>query len=457
MATTNPTVYRLTIALVVFVLLTFILTITTYLFFKQRSDEQAKALVAEKATSDKQAALNAAEQENRRLRELIGAAEGATLETVETDLNNLFTKDFAGFNEEPKSYGRLVAWLRAEFQRRAADAKAAETKLADSAKAVTAASKDVEAARQDADKRVGEARDEQATQKKEYDDARATLEKEKNDLLAQKQKAEAESTQLAGLIKAIGMLQDDVPSKKDKFAAAPPEQRLEILRSEIIDLRKTIRQHNDELKVLRASKPEDRVIAFDGHIATVDAGERSVTIVCPTTRTARPGMELRVFRPDIPNPKNADSKATLVVTRIEGDSRLRAAIRGDAPENPIIPGDAVASSLWNPGPMEIAVVGRLNVGRGAGPADRAWLTRRIEAAGGSISAAVTSTTAFVLDGGDAPTPAETPDDEPTRQLRSQRESALRDAKKYGIPVGGIDTLADLLGLTPADLVATPRR
>ena len=41
MATTNPTAYRLTIALIVFVLLTFILTITTYLFFKQRTDEQA--------------------------------------------------------------------------------------------------------------------------------------------------------------------------------------------------------------------------------------------------------------------------------------------------------------------------------------------------------------------------------------------------------------------------------
>ena len=45
MATTNPTVYRLSIALIVFVLLTFILTITTYLFFKQRMDERAKAQV----------------------------------------------------------------------------------------------------------------------------------------------------------------------------------------------------------------------------------------------------------------------------------------------------------------------------------------------------------------------------------------------------------------------------
>jgi len=74
MATTNPTVYRLSIALIVFVLLTFILTITTYLFFKQRSDERAKSQVAEKATADKQEALLASQAETQKLREFIGAA-----------------------------------------------------------------------------------------------------------------------------------------------------------------------------------------------------------------------------------------------------------------------------------------------------------------------------------------------------------------------------------------------
>ncbi|RLS83508.1 MAG: hypothetical protein DWI04_03240, partial [Planctomycetota bacterium] len=116
MATTNPTVYRLSIALIVFVLLTFILTITTYLFFKQRMDERAKAQVAEKASSEKQELLNSAQRENEGLRTIIGAAEGSTLETIETDLNTLFANDFAGFNEEPKSYGRLVSWLRGQFR-----------------------------------------------------------------------------------------------------------------------------------------------------------------------------------------------------------------------------------------------------------------------------------------------------------------------------------------------------
>ena len=128
MATTNPTVYRLSIALIVFVLLTFILTITTYLFFKQRTDERAKSQVAEKATADKQEALLASQAETQKLREFIGAAEGDSLDSIETNLNNLFTKDFAGFPGDTRSYGHLVAWLRNEFRRKDGEVKTSDDK-----------------------------------------------------------------------------------------------------------------------------------------------------------------------------------------------------------------------------------------------------------------------------------------------------------------------------------------
>ena len=116
MATTNPTVYRLSIALIVFVLLTFILTITTYLFFKQRTDEQAKSQVAEKATADKQEALLASQAETQKLREFIGAAEGDSLESIETNLNNLFAKDFAGFAENDLMHDAIPAGAIAQAE-----------------------------------------------------------------------------------------------------------------------------------------------------------------------------------------------------------------------------------------------------------------------------------------------------------------------------------------------------
>ena len=175
MATTNPTAYRLTIALIVFVLLTFILTITTYLFFKQRTDEQARTQAAEKSAADSKEALNVAQTENQKLREWIGAAEGSTLETIETDLNNLFTKDFAGFNEEPKSYGRLVSWLRREFATKNQEAKAAEDKRAEAAKEAEQAKASAEDARTTANTRVDEILGIQKKEKDSFDQNREKL------------------------------------------------------------------------------------------------------------------------------------------------------------------------------------------------------------------------------------------------------------------------------------------
>ena len=117
MATTNSKVSLLTIALIVFALLTFILTITSYLFYKQRTDEQTKAQVAEKATADKQEELLKSKDEAKKLRDLIGAEGDVSPDDIETNLNNLFAKDFAGFRGDTRSYGDLVAWLRNEFRR----------------------------------------------------------------------------------------------------------------------------------------------------------------------------------------------------------------------------------------------------------------------------------------------------------------------------------------------------
>lgn len=450
MATTNPTAYRLTIALIVFVLLTFILTITTYLFFKQRTDEQAKAKAAEKSAADSKEALNVAQSENQKLREWIGAAEGSTLDTIETDLNNLFSKDFAGFNEEPKSYGRLVSWLRREFATKNQELKAAENKRADADKAADQAKASAEDARKTADTRVEEIRGEQQQDKESFDKDRKKIEEEKDSLLSDKQKAEQASKRLSSLAQSIKMLKDLLPSNRwQEFAEAKPEDQLDAIRAEIVDLRKTQKSHNEELSRFRASKDEDRIDGFDGYIAAVDGGDGSVTIWCPSTRGARPGMELRVFQADEQQPRNDQDKATLVVTSIEGPSRLRAAIRDESPTQPIIPGDAVASHLWSPGQFEIVVVGL----GGTDVEDRTRLTRLIEGAGGRIAATVTPSTAFVFDTGSPPTGDD--ENEAARQVRTRREAAIRDARDYGVPVGNRDGLLDLLGLSRTGVMSSP--
>ena len=448
MATTNPTAYRLTIALIVFVLLTFILTITTYLFFKQRTDEQAKAQAAKAEKETMGQTLATTKKDNDDLRGLIGASEKSFAD-IESEFKSLFESDFSGFTGE-QSYRSLVEWLRGEFKKKGELTKAAEDKSAEADKKAEQAEASAKEAREKAETRVGEIRATQEKQDKAFQEDRDKIEKEKDALLSDKQKAEQASKRLSSLAESIKMLKDLLPSDSwQQFDGAQPEDQLDAVRRELVSVRKMLKSQNEELGRFRASGDEDRIDGFDGYIAAVDGGDGSVTIWCPSTRGARPGMELRVFQADEQQPRNDQDKATLVVTSIEGPSRLRAAIRDESPTQPIIPGDAVASHLWSPGQFEIVVVGL----GGTDVEDRTRLTRLIEGAGGRIAATVTPSTAFVFDTGSPPTGDD--ENEAARQVRTRREAAIRDARDYGVPVGNRDGLLDLLGLSRTGVMSSP--
>ncbi|MEI6636471.1 MAG: hypothetical protein WCO99_07890, partial [Planctomycetota bacterium] len=231
MATTNPTVYRLSIALIVFVLLTFILTITTYLFFKQRTDERAKSQVAEKATADKQEALLASQAETQKLREFIGAAEGDSLDSIETNLNNLFDKDFAGFRGDTRSYGHLVAWLRNEFRRKDGEVKTSDDKSKQASKDADDARSQATAAKDETEKRVQQIRDEQEKSKQAFDDQWKNHEQKQTELLQAKSAAETRADRLGLLIAEIadGGQYLAANRQKDFKAKETAEDRLDLI------------------------------------------------------------------------------------------------------------------------------------------------------------------------------------------------------------------------------------
>jgi hypothetical protein len=461
---TNPTVYRLSIALIVFVLLTFILTITTYLFFKQRMDERTRAQAAEKATVEKQETLMVSQQEVQKLRELIGSTEGATLETIETDLNNLFTKDFAGFTEEPKNYGRLVAWLRSEFRRKDADVKAAAEKTKAADVTATEARKQASAEIDAAQKSVQAARDDQSNDKKSFDDRWSGHEAKQTELLDAKRAAEEKSKRLESLTqKVAGAEQYLTPARQKEFIAKESaEDKLDVLYDEMRKRAAAIKEQNALLASLRvadrglqeqvlASTPkDDRIDGIDGRIISVDEGERSVLISCGTTRGIRPGMILHVFTPDDDRPQAGDRKGVVEVTSIEGPALVRATIRRDSISTPILAGDGVATSLWAAGTApEVVIVGYVNLDDSGG-ADRDRLVALVERAGARIVDAVSPTTALVVDAG-RPSGARAEEGFAEEGRRQKRN--LDAARMYGVRVMGIDALLDMLGLDRASLTA----
>lgn len=461
MAATNPTVYRLSIALIVFVLLTFILTITSYLFFKQRMDEQLKATAAEKALTEKQAALLNAEQEKQKLREIIGAAENATVEAIESDLTNLFNSDFAGFREEPKTYTKLVSWIRDEFRRKDGEVKASEEKSKQASDDGAAAKAEATAAAEAARKATQEARDLQAKDKQAFDQQWSGHEGEQKKLLEQKEEAEKRADQLKMLIDEIagGGQYLTANRQKDFKAKDSAEDKLALLYAELRERAKVIDEQNKILAALRvadrglqeqvlaATPKDDRIDGFDGRVLSVDERERSVLVSCSTTRGIRPGMILHVFTPDEARPLAGDRKAVVEVTAIEGPSLVRAIIRRDSIQTPILPGDGVATSLWAAGTApEVVIVGYVNMDD-AGGSDRDRLVALVERAGARVVDAVTPLTAMIVDGGKPPSLGGSDAEEKFADEARRQRRNLDTARQYGVRVVGVEALLDMLGLT----------
>ena len=191
---------------------------------------------------------------------------------------------------------------------------------------------------------------------------------------------------------------------------------------------------------------DDRIDGFDGRIVSIDQSDRTVLILAESTRGMRTGLMLLVFGPDDPTPQIVRKKAVVEVMAIESPTLARARIREDSLGDPILPGDGVATSLWEAGTQFTSViVGFVQIDRDASP-DAERLTELIERIGGRVEDAVNPLTTMVIDAG-APQAA---GDDKARgwkekdQIRRKRQ--LDEARRLGVRVIGIDQFMQMLGL-----------
>lgn len=475
----NRTLTTLSIALIVFVMLTFMLAVTTYLFFKQKFD-------AENAARDSGEKQLRAEDELRemtaafdRLRDIIGT-EKDTADTIEAEQNDWLTARFSGFQEENKSYRSLIEWL----EKKRADANVETANLVARNEQLTA---DTErAVKQAADEKAAaeQARDAaQEAQKKEADDfasRRGEHEKSMEGVVAEQKKALALSEQTQAIIEELRKLGPLLPAEtRRKYEAAaadanevePWPERVRMVLKELADRDKMIRDLNTQLANLRiadgmvvansvrpgdplqravaSSLPfDERIEGFDGRIVDVDERDRTVLISLPTTAGMRPGLLLAVYGPDDPRPQVGARKAMVQVTAIENATLARAAIREDDLDRMILPGDGVATSLWRPGESpEIVIVGFVDLGGGVKQSTAA-IKALVERAGATVGDTVTPRTAAVVDAG----PPQAADAAAGRGAawrpadETRRKTTVDRAKSIGVKVIGIDALYDLLGV-----------
>ena len=463
MAINRSTQAALTIALSIFVMLTFALGITTYLYFnKAQEAEQGLATATAQAATAETNARQTAEQLNE-LREVVGVQPDTPVAEVRGQLENRIAGQFAGFPADDATYLKLLEWVRTEFEKKSTAVKTADEEkkaLAAQKAAEVAAAEKAKAAALAAEQAAKEA---SAAEKADFDKRFADHRANQEAIQSQKQAAEQAANELRSLKAEVAKGLDFMPpSRKGAFKteidADNSIRQLDLMRLELRSRAKTIQELNEILTRIRVADPklqeeiiatrpaDDRIEGFNGHIVSVDPRLGTALISCRTSAGLRPGLVLHVFPPDDPQPEFGTSKAVVEITEVEGPTLVRAAIRRQIPRNPILAGDGVSSSLWAGGVTpEIVIVGLADVDSD-GRSDRDLLGAIIEQGGGRIVDAVAPSTALVVDLGQ-PAAGEDGREVPGWPAESRRRTRnLDDAKAYNIRVTGLAGLLDMLGL-----------
>jgi hypothetical protein len=461
------TVATLMIALSIFVMLTLVLAVTTYIYVQQAVDQTARASQVQRELESKERDLAAERQEKDRLRDIIGTAK-ETADTIEAEFNDFLQTRFAAFPGEPRSLRSLVDWLGAGMDakdKRVNEFSAqAQTEAAEKTQALAEAQK----ARETAEKAAADAAASLKQAQESFEKSLAANVAQMNAALTAQKEALAKAERLEAITTELEKLGPALsPDLRRRFTAPPPDgqptpwpERVRFVYRDLLDRQKAIQQLNTTLARLGAADPEtqrlvldaqpydERIDGFDGRIAAINSVDKTVTIITASTAGLRPGLVFYVYDPDDPRPEFGNRKGAVEVIAPESGTRARGRITSDTVTNPILAGDGVATTLWSPGqPLEIAIVGYVSFPGDGGKAP-ALLRSVVERAGGALVDSVSPQTSLIVDGGTPPQSvletgppgAWRPADE------ARRKRALEQARDYGIRVVGIDTLLEVLGL-----------
>jgi len=469
MAASRATVVQsLSIALIVFVMLTFVLAVTTYLFFRQKFDAEAASAAAATEMAQAKTALEAAEVDKNKLKQILGFAEDKSVADIETEVNELFEKNHEDFEADSKSYKSFSAWLLTSNEAKDKTLNALNAKYAQLEKEKADALDAAEKREQDLAAKARAKEDEAAALKKDFDARWQDHEKQVQQLTAEQQKAFDRANKLNLIEQELAKAESDSQpllsaSRLARYKTQPPEGRVAVLFEELRDREKLIARQNEILGNLRvadralqdtvfaATPKDDRIDGFDGRVLSINEVDRTVLLDVGSTRGLRPGLVMRVYDPGDARPQSGDYKAVVEVVAVESDALARARIRSDAVGDPILPGDRVATSLWSPdGTFEAVIVGFVQLD-GDQKQDPDRLQQLIERIGGRVEQGVSSSTSMLIDAGAPRSPGgvleraagwRAADD-------ARREKQVKEARRLGIRVVGVDAFLGMMGLDRA--------
>lgn len=409
----------LQITLIIFVILTIILAVATFVFVRQWGevrDQLAKEKVDGATKTD---AVNKAVQEIEKLRQMIGFADTSGGITAAEEQ---FKKDMATwaatFPEEKQRYRDALEQVYATLNAMSAQLREEQ------AKSVSLAA---QAEQREADKQ------------KQIEEFTGQLQAARDDLAGERAKFKGDleriTTDNDDLKRKLSERQAELDTKVKDFDREKKSLLSEISKREA---------RNDELtQVVRESTIETFEKA-DGEVVRVDMARRLVWINLGRDDSVRPRITFSVYSGNDNDVARFNKKGAIEVTNVLGAKLAECRITDDAILNPITPGDKIYTPAWHPGRQEhFALVGALDID-GDDASDQQAVRDLIALAGGVIDAELddkgkhkgelTVKTRYLVQG-----------DQPEGEQLKPYTEMLRDAKTLGVEVITIDKFLDHVG------------
>ncbi|MEI8375583.1 MAG: hypothetical protein WCJ35_22405 [Planctomycetota bacterium] len=351
----------LQVLVIIFVMLTVVLGVTTYLY-NQRADEATKAAKAA-GDGEKQAQDKTVEKQKEcdALKRLIGFPERSTEE-----IEKQFVEDMATYGNAKKP----------EADPDKANPDKANPDKANSAKPLFDPSTlfysrllaGMNKVIQDRSDDLIRSRDEVTNLRKKFDkreaakdEAIATINKGySNTVLSVKEVSDTyNAAQQANATASVQNVKVIVTSKQDAAAA--------IARADDVVKASRTAVQIEETKVRALTGERNKVERQEmdvpsGEITWVSLPNKMVWINRGRADALQRGTKFSVFSADSNNAAKAVKKGTVEVTRIEGDHSSQARILDDKLTDPIMAGDKVFTPLWSPGQQNhFALTGIMNL------------------------------------------------------------------------------------------------
>jgi hypothetical protein len=317
----------LQIALIIFVMLAIILSVTTFIFYRNYKGAQVEAANSKESATKAQSAEREAQDERNMLLRLVGYAETDRRTDYEPKANAIIPK----YNE----YFKLNL---------ADDRKSLNNLVDEMAKTINNKHKELVAAQQEIETQK-KARD---AEKNQFASALQVHTEDKDKAVAEKEAAKAA---FIAQVAALSQSKDQAASmiaKKDQDLqqlAGTTAQQLKGMRDQLTKSQQVIEDKSQVIKDLTNPVPT----VPDGKVAWVNQRDNIVYISVGSADGLPRRTTFSVFDKDANDASTAVQKGSIEVLNVRAPHMAEARILESSNSDPIVPGDIIYTPLWSPG------------------------------------------------------------------------------------------------------------